>query len=69
MFSEILDKRICDIDKSSKDTFTYREYIHDMVRVFYGDRYSKDEIDEKLSEASADEIYDLISELNWMWSE
>lgn len=63
MKREDLDKRICDVEKEATNTETYREFIKGGSKELYGcDVVS----DEKLDNASDEELTDMIEELNWL---
>ena len=60
----ILCKRCCDFDKSSKNTDTVREWIHETYKAIYHEDIS----DTCLDSMRERELRDFIEELDWLAS-
>lgn len=63
MYKTNLDKRICDIEPNASNTETYREFLINSYRYFYGNDIAIPDFD-KMSE---EELQDRIDEMDWFW--
>lgn len=64
MRKEDLDRRICDVEPPAENTETYREYMTNAYREFFGPGIPIPDYDSM----SEEELNDRLEELDWLWS-
>lgn len=57
------DKRICDVEPGTTNTETYREFLTNSIRYFYGQEAPIPDFDSMCEE----ELNDRIEEMDYLW--
>ena len=57
------DKRICDVEPNASNEETYREFLINSMRHFYGD----DVLIPDFDSMSEEELNNRIDEMDWLW--
>lgn len=57
------DKRICDVEPGASNTETYREFLINSIRYFYGESAKIPDFDSM----SEEELNDRIEEMDYLW--